>query len=452
MKPRQPSTKLVSRGELIRFLIMILLAVALCVAVFTNILFIPGPESSKYAPQGRGGTVVVPKIHLDPKILAQIRDDKPRFRVQREPKAFEYLLSQAAKLVPGALEYMGLPKEPLDYDAVLKNPGAFRGKPVWVRARLVEDPLVIDVDTLPGVKDVRGKARDEKGRLYFFSMAQTARKPLHKGDWVKIKGFFYKLWDPDARGSKVPYIVGYRLYRSWPRWKPVKELDRTLFPEIMDGSSLDPETTEPEAFYHFLSYVLNLPEEKADPAKLPRLDEIALTRMRNDPNGTRGKLYHFYAKIIRDPYFLAMAENPLGLKWKTEIWAATSRPAAVIRLILPGRRADLRREMEIEVIGCFLRNMEYQASDQKVGMATAPIFVSAWARPHEIPQDTTLDTAKWIIAGILIAFILLLTAVSHFDRKKHLEAEKALARRRRERLAKKAAGKAGPAAGEGNDS
>ncbi len=448
MRPRQQPTKLLGRGELIRFLIMIFLAAALCVVVFTNIFMLPGPNNSRFAPQGGGGgTVLVPKIHLDPKILAQIRDDKPRFRVQREPKPFEYILSQAARLVPGALEYMGLPKNPLDYDAVLKNPKAFRGKPVWVRAQLLEDPLVIDVDTLPGVKDVRGKARDEKGRVYYFSMAQPPRKPLHKGDWVKIKGFFYKLWDPDARGGKVPYIVGYRLYRSWPRWKPVKELDRTLFPEIMDGSSLDPEITEPEAFYHFLSYVINLPKEKADPSKLPRLTALLLTKLRNDPAGTRGKLFHFYAKIIREPQFLAMAENPLGLKWKTVLWAATTRPATVIRLIVPRRRTDLRREMEVEVIGCFLRNMEYQAADQKVGMASAPIFVSDWVRPHEVPVDTTLDTAKWVVAGILIAFILLLSAVSHFDRKRHLEAEKALARKRRERLAKK--GSAPAPGGEG---
>ena len=425
----------VTPAEWFRLGLMLFFTAVIAFAIFSPFFENLGKRGKNYIEE-KGPVIKVPNIEIDQKILEEIRDDVPRARVRREPKAFQHLLYQASRLVPGSLEYLGLPKEPLDYEKVLKNPKAYRGKPVWVKARLVDDLLVLP-SSLKGVKDVRGKAKDAKGRLYFFSMAQPPKKPLRPGDWVKIKGFFYKLWDPDANGSKVPYIIGLRLYPSWPEWKPVKELDPALFHKIMDGSTIDPEETEPEVFYHFLSYVMNLDEKAKDPANVEMLSDKDLTGFKNNPKGNRGKLVRFYAKVLYNPDIRAADENPINLDKITRFWVGTSRPPAVIRLIAPRARTDIFKGMEIEVVGCFLRNLEYNPKGQSIGKAVAPIIIAAKILIHEYKEDRFWGTAKWILVGILIAAILLLFGLSVYDRKKHQLAEKEMIKRRKERLARK---------------
>ena len=442
--------ELVTPSERFRFLVMFLFAAALVVAIFSNLLMGKGgggidDDLLPREPESR------PPVKLDPQILAEIRDATPTQRVHNEEKPWLHMLSQAALLVPGDLERLGMNEKPMPYSEILENPGRFRGEPVWVKARLVENLMVLPIKKLPGVSDIRGSARDQAGNLYYFSMAFRSRRMLGEGDWVKIKGFFFKLRENIKERTRVPYIIGRSLVPSWRDWAPVEDLDPAYFGNILDNTGKDPETTEPESFYHFLSYARNKAGDPEALARAERLDKNSLTRFSNDPVGSRGgKLYTFYVSIMLPTEINRAEENPLELDHITRIWGASVRPLSVIRIIAPGRwkkggkaaegpvfelesPGALNKERSLKVTGVFYRNLEYEAAGQDMRRVRCPIFIAAKIEEHGGRQEAFPPIFGYLFIGLVATSVVLIILLVRRDRKKHEEAEKEIRERRRRR-------------------
>jgi len=191
---------------------------------------------------------------------------------------------------------------------------------------------------------------------------------------------------------------------------------------------------------------MHLPDEQIAGEKTLRLDNIALTRLRNDAAASRARRTRIVAQVQQPPQIRAADENPLGLKWITRLWVISNRPLALFYIIAPGRHIELAKGTEVEIVGVFLRNMEYLAAGPNVGTALAPVFLAASCRVPE-PMDTGLPASlKWGMGGSMVLAIGLILFLLRRDRKAHAAAMTELANRRKARLAALREGQAPPPA------
>jgi len=152
---------------------------------------------------------------IDPAVLRRVRDETPLQMEAVDDAAWYHLASYARNQDPD--EFRKLHSEDVDMTEVYRFPGAFRGKPVKFRGKLIEiwkvpledNPTGLDayydsiVHTLDGVTT----------RIRF------VRKPtgVARGDYVSIRGLFLQDFKYEARSDgawpQVPLVVGISIDR-----------------------------------------------------------------------------------------------------------------------------------------------------------------------------------------------------------------------------------------------
>ncbi|MEW6746328.1 MAG: hypothetical protein AB1486_26600, partial [Planctomycetota bacterium] len=425
----------VSGGEKARIVAMLVLFV-LVLAAFIYLQGMRKPAAELEAPYWEPVTdsepipevTRLPGAQVDPAQLARVADDRLETRVQRDAEAYQYLLRETRKLVPGDMELLGA--QPPEYEKLLQDPAAFRGKAMVVKGTL-EAIWVYRGNDEP---EYRGLLRDRLGHLYFFTVIHPPE--VIEGDVIKIEGFFFKLFayqdDKQETLDNLPYIVGKTAVRSFLPWDPVTSVDPTLLEAVRDDSLRNMDVLEQEPLCHLLSYSLNVDTE----AFAAAARQVRHADLMKDPGSLRGSAICLTGSFqLKWPKLLGPnGENPLGIRtvWHALLWQG-GRHLTYLISAKPFPDWVQARDY-VWVVGLFLKRHAWES--KREGVVTGPVVIVQNIVPWEAPQRI-IDPAVVLVVAGLVGFVLLGILVSVFvDRRSAREFRRRYLERQRQRLEK----------------
>jgi hypothetical protein len=400
----------------------------------------PGPPPAPAAPPDEREDE--PLARVDPERLADVRDTTRAERALLEPEATDHLLDQAARLLWGDLEQLGLRRG--DREELVESGADHRGEPVealgtlaWFE-RLPPGPFAFAV---------RGEVVDEQAGSWNFLVVNQPLD-LVPGDFVRLAGFFLKHYDmprPDRSTSSGPLVVANELLRSLPRIEPVTELRPDLFARVHDqglGESSRP--LEGPEFYEALSYVRHAPEEEFFPPGVD-LVEYRSSDLRDHSEEFRGRLVRVSGTLghaERVPLG-PRGENPLGIPFIWKLWLISPWGPALVYTFDEPEGIRLGQDIA-DADGLYYRRYSYE--NQRGQAQIAAVVLARRVTRFEVQPNVWLPVVFKITIGIVVIVCLLLYLGNRRDRQE----EQAARRKRMERQKRRAGGPgegAPPAAG-----
>jgi len=440
-RPRSPRS-LFTGSEGLRLAIFVIAAFALIAVVFGSFDDFFKTEKPKEEPKpAELVDVPIPSLNLD--LIRKAKDETATQRINPELEIYEHLLIKALEIEPGSLRALGMKKDEYIVADIQKQPGRYRGKPVWF-AGTIQD-LRTDPAYIPGLKRRRtlGQLRTDDGKDILFCIVDEVPKGLTLGSYARVEGFFFKLRDQyhPTRVQSAPFLVGKDLLPAMKELKPVTKLDPKVLAGIHD-KDLEKEAAEiePLPFFHLMSYALNRPkpggwkkefrelDRKSGKAILNATGEVA----RGTPFRVLGSLYE--VRII------AAEANPLGIDFWTYGWIEHPE-AGTIGFRLPGRLGGKWRTGDYVVLYGYFMKRHYYETLPKNGarnFKAASFFVSDTISPWRLVSNPTDLYFKIVMTAIATILIAVLGFFVIRDSKGNREVREALLERRRSRrLAKR---------------
>lgn len=355
-----------------------------------------------------------PRAKIDTALLVDVHDETPAQRLALERAARLHLLEQAATLIWGDLEKLGL--RDADREALEREPEVFRGRPLSALGTL----QWIDQGLIDGLLEVRGEILDELGRSWLF-LVVTEPYDIEVGDVVRVPGFFFKnarILRPDGEFAEGPMIVGEELLPSAFRMPPVSELDAGVQERLRRVRDLSLEGASQRygsrVFYELLSFTKNGPDEAffPDGALPPDITPRVLLQSARD---WRAKPVRVTGRLL-DKRFVPLGplgENPLGHKQVHELWLNDQRAADAGNILVlmlddpePPEGDGFARGDILEVDGLFFRRWAYENRINEPRIAA--IVLGRRAQEYVIPENLLGERIVSIIVYGVIALGLLL--------------------------------------------
>jgi hypothetical protein len=391
--------------------------------------------------------VVVPRF--DPERLrGKVSDSRETDRVLRERGGIEELAAYVRGF--GDPHFAALGVQDLDEAArqqLLLDPQAHRAQPFRARGTVLDLALREDRE---GREQLDGSLRLETGGEVFFTVL---RAPAHllPSDFVRVDGLFFKLFRDEAapgEWTEGPYLVGNRALRSYPPLEPFdpERLERRLAEVEDDGTTSMTRLTGDAhlALWELMRFVERPEVLQVNWEAAPELDAALLARIIRDGQSLRGQPVRIPVSRIQDMRTPSAGENPLRLERTSNGWIGNTNwtgGSAVIQFMMPPQARDLERGSYCTARGFFLKNLAYE--DRSGNLRTAPYFVLESLDPFVLPENTVMRTIAWFVAGLTIFLAALFFLLLMRDRKKSLQFQAELVRRRRARRE----GAAGPPRG-----
>lgn len=401
-----------------------------------------------------------PAAHVDPELLAEVKDASEADRVVREPQPFLHVLLEAGKLVPGDFRRLGaqIVDDEL-YRRILDDPAPWRGKALVAKARFnfaTEEKVPLGERDSTGVEREfrywRGVATDDLGRAWSFSLLEEPLD-LQPGDVIKIEGFFFKklaLFDPDDPNQLIDptlHLIGKRVVKSFLRMPPVKEVSRALLATVRDYSIEDRLTLPEEPMWHLLSYVQNSDADAlAQAAELEEVDGGQASYITNQallqhPDEYRGEPVRLLGSVSdqQRPWWHD-DENPLDLPMIWHSLLVHNGPSFTYLISIDKPPEWVSGSATVLVEGVFFKLYTYQAINRQT--VTCPVVIVKRFVPFRIGTDELKGNLSSILIAVSAPMIFGLLWLAMRDRKAAAALQEQQIARRRARRAATAAGTA----------
>lgn len=381
-------------------ILTVLTLVVLCAYLYFNYLAHKPKEEGDINPDD---FVEIPSIrkpgaNVDFEKLTDIRDQDIAQRVVKETEPYHHLVQQAARLVYGDMELLGV--QSADRDKLLAEPQAHRGKPFEIKGNLNwfekttfnENPLY------------RGYLTARDGHVYYFTVLNMPTE-IKVNDVVKLQGFFFKLYsfnapENDTRIDNAVFLIGKQLIPSFFQMDPVLALDMELLNSLYDYDILDmAKYFEEKHLYHMLSYVQNLDEEER--AAIDYGEEVLPPVILAKPDMFRGKPVKILGEIVLMPQEKVLGpdgENPIGQKrcFHGVLLNYRGGKSGFCYFISLEKPKWLTKNSLVYLKGFFFRNYAYRTQNEN--LQPAPIIIATGFDKFELPEDNTI---AYISVGIL---------------------------------------------------
>jgi hypothetical protein len=390
-----------------------------------------------------------PEKKVDLARLEAIRDDTDQQRGQIEPEALDYLLDHVHNEPSVRRKRRGF--RAIDPRVMLERPEAFRGLAVELRGELLgwermpHEGVEGVTHVYRGFLDVHRRGEDGADAPIGVQVSFTATekpqsadanpKEFGPGTFVRLQGFFLKLWRGLPPGAEelttTPHVVARRFLRSY-QVVPQREVDPSWF-KVADGHSLD----EPP-FFLLLNYLKNLtPEafrerrasgvlnvtpipEPGQPFPPGPVPENVITDF-----GSRGKLLYdntdrFRGRLVRlrgtlkrvDP--VVPGDNPGGIERIYDGFLAQETYLIPIRAPFPLARYGVEESPLVHLEGYLYKRWMWEGKGG--GRFTAPMILVTNIEPQYIP-DSPLLHAQWVLGGVAAVFAVVLVVMLVLDRR-----------------------------------
>lgn len=370
------------------------------------------PDSFVEIPETRR----MPGANVELGLLAEVRDEKLSDRVVKETAPYIHLIAQAARLVYGDMELLGV--ETLDPEAVRNDPATHRGRPYAIKGRLEGFEKIEEHD----FELYRGFMATRNGEYVYFTVLDIPSDVVI-GDVVKLQGFFFKLYSfnlpEEVRVSDAVYIVGKQLVPSFYDMAPAHELDQALLDTLYDYDILDmAKPFEEKHLYHLLSYVENVDQETIDSL---RFQELLPPEILRKPGDFRGQPVQILGEVVLLPVQRDLGprgENPLGIKriYHGVLLNYAGGKYGFCYFLSLTKPDWMKKKDLVYVRGFFLRNYAYRTQNEN--LQPSILVVAVDFEKFVIPEDYTMAYISIaILAGTVLVFIIFF--ISIFRDRKH---------------------------------
>ena len=435
-----PDSGLFNQAERKR-MIMLIVLFFMVVGMFSYGLFqkMGGTQGPDAPPPQERPEVVVITPEVDAVALGELAQDASAGdRLVVEAAALEAIFEPVRLLSDAHYEPMnGRLLDAALVEEITADPDAARGALFRSRGWIDE---IEAVDTgADSTAHYRGRLRLEGGGEIWFAVLALPDSWGDVGDFVRVDGLFLKLFrgrNADGDWVEAPFVVGTRAVQSFPALGPVAQLEPDTF-QFVEDDSTEGITGQPfREYWTLISYAMNGAAD-VDWSAAPLVDGPTLAEIYQNGDAWRGVPVRLPPAELMGIWDQSQDENPARIAKMLEGWAGNwewARSASgVIRFVAPFERGALRRNDAFTARGFFLKNLAYEPRDG--GMAIAPFFVL-----HSIEGFTPLESNTWtvifgVMAGSLILMVCLFYVGVMRDRKKAVQLQEELRRRRRARRA-----------------
>lgn len=460
MSPSKRAPKTLSGGEWLRIGAMgFVLALVVFMLFFTQSAAMKeGPPAVETSPE----VDATPVPQLDPAILAEIADSTrtDRLLVPKE-EPLQHLLEKSLAVTPSVAKKLGMPPAPVPIDEVRNAPDHFRGRYLWYKGKLEALSGPKPGHPVPGYDWYEGRLRTSDGEPVLFAFSVPPDPSLTIGSWVRMEGFFLKLRDAHLPVplDRAPMLVGPKLFKAYPDWQAVTELDPAVLARVDDGTwkenpgppqegvangdfvdapdvgkMLDESQDVP--LWHLASYAMHKVD---DPAlqwnKLPPFvtkEQLDAVRSGEMKKGTPVRLVGVfqYARVM------PASPNPLGIDSWTEAWIQVGGGLGgkMIPLWIPKALDSHWRKKETVVATGFLFK-RYRYETQNGATKWTPLFVVAQLHPFQLSGNELSNPITYAFAGLVLLVVIVFFVMARRDRRQRQRHEATLLERRRKRRA-----------------
>lgn len=383
-----------------------------------NYANIPAPQREVYA-------------KVDPAELEEVKDGVVSERIVKEREPFLHLMSQAAKLIPGDMEALGV--EILSPSKALEQPANFRGRPFSVKGNL----QWFEEEEFEDFEYFRGYLTTLDGEYIYFTVLRMPND-LEIGDVVRLQGFFFKTYsfllsDEETRVSDALFIVGMRLIPSFYTMEPAREINMDLLSTLID-STLEDSSIEfqEKPLFHLLSYVQNMDRESYESIVF---EERLATEVRNNSPKYRGAALDVVGQLVwlQDSLLGPEGENPLGIKkaFRGLVFNNKGGFCYFFALDLPEWLSLQNRDL-VHLKGFFFRN--YTFINRQGRTQSVPTLVVGGIDKFIIPEDNTMLMVTFFILGMTLFLLGFFFFTVFRDRRRNREYRAQFIRKKKAQL------------------
>jgi hypothetical protein len=369
--------------------------------------------------------------------------------------------------------FHALGRRDLDAEAratLAEAPADHRGEVYRTRGRLEE---IKSRDLPDGRRQYRGWLRGDDGAVTHF-VAMGVPEEVIYGDWMRLDGLFVQLFraeDHEGEWAEGPLLIGASLVSSYAPYTDdeiTAEMVRRDLEAITDDTATRSTGLDGRVFdaqWRLMGFIRSEAYARIDWER----DAVELTnetmaellkdgaswrsraagepdpRAPLGPDGTRPALEEDLVPIpIRLPISRNMGintispgENPSRVEEITEGWIGNTtwtNQAGVLYFVLPEARPDLTDMNEARLLtgkGFFVKNHNYESKD--LGTRTAPFFVFSELEVFRPQPSFLAQHILWVVVGITLLLVVLFPVLLMRDRKRSLELQQDLVRRRQAR-------------------
>ncbi|MCA8941547.1 MAG: hypothetical protein KDB80_03220 [Planctomycetes bacterium] len=403
-------------------------------------------------------SVSVDTPELDLAMLDLAHDDTRIERLVIEPEPLAHLLAKSINVVPSVARALGMPDEPMPIDEMRANPSAFRGQYLWCKGKLRYLSHGKSGHPVEGYRIYSGWLTTDDGHDVLFRVSIEPRD-VQIGDYVRMEGFFLKLHDSNSapEADRVPVLVGPELYKSFPPWKGVTELDQEILGRVDDelfvggdpagapvekgtGPWIEIEHSQYLPLWHLASYARETTDRRSFDewrrirpfVSKQQLDDIRLGKTE------RGTPFRILGAFIQGRTWEARP-NPLGIEYWSEAWVQIQDLSGKIVPVWIPHKIRAQRNDSLEIKSFYFRRLMYDTRD---GDRFTPVFVADDLHAFEPPPPTAgIVALKWSVFGGVVCLAGLFFWIARRDRERHRQhlTEMDARRRRRRAAAREAA-------------
>lgn len=427
--------------EALRFAVMLVLLIVVGALLGGTLeVFYSGASSSeKKEIPDREVEVPIPPVNHE--LLAKVKDETDRQKLDAEAEAYEHLLECARYIVPGTLRAMALGDSPTTVRELRQNPVRYRGRPVAFEGSVHELLPAVPIPGMRGYKKTEGFLETASGDHVFFAVIAEVPKEIRPGSFARVEGLFFKLrnfYFPEKL-TNVPHVVGYELRHSYGDFKPVTELDPEILATIHD-SDPKPGDVPQQPLYHLASFVKNRKVTEEWKRSVPVLgyDDIK-SMVTADGRVPRGKDFRVLGALY-DVQIKLAEPNPLGIEFWTRAWVK-HRDCDAIQVNIPGRvRGGWRTGDFVVFYGAFMKRHWYEAgfvegTQQRVEKIV-PLFIADQLYRWELVDNPANVWIKAALTGVTLLLIGVVSLLVIRDSRSDQEVRERILQRRRRRQAR----------------
>lgn len=324
----------------------------------------------------------------------------------------------------------------LDADALLADPGAWRGTPVQVVGKLIEADD-IDLFNLYDLKLPDGRFQVKQGTL-------RLRKGTHGRDLVvrftlvddqpgelpllvpetelKIQGVFFKLQTLEVEGKAEvgAWLIAKRVFKSF-ELPAEKDIDLGMLDYVRDAE-LAADTSrlvfDEPPFFHLLARVYH---GYKDAEVVPMKGKETRDLLAN-PRNYRGKVIKVQGRVIQIEHYslaswfpeLSAEDGPISEFWITYVTSDGYVPLAVMWLEEP--KLDLKTNNQVNLEAAFYRVWGYLRDGKP---KKAPLLIGRYRiEPLDVGAGHGLDPVSVGIAIFVVVTLTLVFFVLRHDRRR----------------------------------
>ncbi|MEZ6014382.1 MAG: hypothetical protein R3F49_04660 [Planctomycetota bacterium] len=385
--------------------------------------------------------------------LESIQDGTETARLSLDQEALVPAFSYARKQNAQLFTALGI--QPLDrarQEELAASPGAHRLQALRVRGEVVDverrrreggnrDDWLVTLRASDGLYSHALFASPPAKPSVDRALEADGSNAVAVGDQLRVDGLFFKLYRREIGDKWVdaPLLLSHHAIATQP---PIDAATARVAPalaEVVDDDVGDIHDRDQAALWQLMARAQMLADE-VNWDDVPEVDSARLALIYGDGGLFRGTPVKFPISRNMGSWTETAPENPLGLNTVSKGWIGNVTwrpPVGVVQWIAPidvpvlTEWNDPEQAQFVQARGWFFRNEVYTRASGEPGRA--PLFVLASVEPFVPPTDNVTAILLWFVFALTAVFIVAVFFLLRSDRKKSVELQESLVRRRRAR-------------------